>query len=65
MTHVKERLLNLIHVPARIGGNTSVHTTVLTNKQRKNTHKTITQFLCLIFKDILYWLTHEKISFKK
>ena len=30
----------------------------------KNTHKTITLFLCLIIKDIKDWLTHKKNQLK-
>ena len=36
------------------------HTSFLTNKHRKNTHKTIAQFLCLILKHIKDWVTHKK-----
>ena len=32
---------------------TSVPTAFLSKKHRKSTHKTITQFLCLIFKNIM------------
>ena len=35
------------------------------NKDRKKTNKTITKFLCLIFKDKKDWLTHKKNHFKK
>ena len=44
----------------QIGRYIQVRTAFLTNKHRKNTHKTIEQFLCLI-KD---WLTHKKNQLK-
>ena len=43
---------------------TSVHTAFLNNKHTKSTHKTITQFLCPIFKDIKDWQTHKMNNFK-
>ena len=42
----------------------SVQTAFLTNLNTKNTQKTVTQFLCLIFKDIKDWLTHKKNHLK-
>ena len=54
------RLIHVSSIPAQIGS-TSVHTAFLTSKQRKNTHKTITRFLCLIIKN---WLTHKKNHLK-
>ena len=38
---------------AQIGGTYKCATAFLTTKHRKSTQKTITQFLCLIFKNIL------------
>ena len=38
---------------------TSVHTAFLKNKHTKSTHKTITKFLCPIFKDIKDRKTHK------
>ena len=66
--HFRHCKLRPVHVHARIGGtftNNSVHTAFLTNKKQNFfLHKTITQFLCLIFKDIKDWLTHKKNHLK-
>ena len=36
----------------------------MTDKYRKNAHKTIIQFLCPIFNDAKDWLTHKKNHLK-
>ena len=56
--------IHILRIPARISY-TCVHTVFLTNKHRKNTHLTITQFLCLILNMYIKdWLTHKNNHLK-
>ena len=59
--HFFKNCTPVLRIPAL---HTSVYITFLTDKQR-NKYKLITQFLCLIFKDIKDWLTNKKSPFKK